>query len=144
MLAGVPLFWLTYSDTLCPVNLVEIAATHVTHGRIATCLGVRLPTRFRILGIRRGESLVRGFASRPVIQNDFINGGFYVMQPEIFGPRYLGNPELAVLEEGVLDALAADEQLVVYPFEGPWQYLDCERDLGPLAQLVTLSAEGEE
>lgn len=141
LLADAPWFWVTYSDTLCRVNLVEMAAAHTGHGRIASCLGVRLPTRFRILGVRRGESVLRGFAQRPVIQNDFINGGFYIFQPEIFGPRYLGNPAHGTLEEPVLDALARDEQLVVYPYEGPWQYLDCERDLGSLARLIDAASE---
>lgn len=86
---------------------------------------------------------MRGFASRPVIQNDLINGGFYILQSEILGPRYLGNPDLHVLEEGVLETLAADGELAVHPFEGPWQYLDCERDLGPLARLAALLPQGD-
>ncbi|MBK8727241.1 MAG: hypothetical protein IPL96_14695 [Holophagaceae bacterium] len=137
-LGNAPWFWVTYSDTLCPVDLQDLANFHLEQGRIATCLAARLPTRFRILGMRRGETLVRGFATRPVIQNDFINGGFYAFQAEIFGPAYLGDADHAVMEEVVLEALAAGDQLVAYPYEGPWQYLDSERDIQLLGRIVPL------
>jgi glucose-1-phosphate cytidylyltransferase len=141
LLEDVPTFWVTYSDTLSPVDLGEMVRAHRSGGKVASCLGARLPTRFRILGMRRGEAMVRGFANRPVIQNDFINGGFYLFQPEIFGDRYLGAPGTEVLEEAVLAALASDGQLVAFPYEGPWQYLDSERDLGQLDRVVALLKE---
>lgn len=140
-LAGAPWFWVTYSDTLCPVDLVDLARFHLDQGRIATCLAARLPTRFRILGMRRGETLVRGFAAQPVIQNDFINGGFYAFNAEIFGEAFLGHSGRPVLEEAVLESLAAAGQLVAYPYEGPWQYLDGERDLRQLEGLIQTMRE---
>lgn len=136
LLAQAPWFWVTYSDTLSTVKLEDLARFHLGHGRRASCLAAQLPTRFRILGMRRGESVVRGFADRPVIQSAFINGGFYAFQPELLGPEYLGDPAHTVLEEAVLGRLVEQGELMAYPFEGEWQYFDGERDLANLGRLV--------
>lgn len=136
LLQKAPWFWVTYSDTLSNVNLRDLAQFHLDHGRVASCLAARLPTRFRILGMRRGEGVVRGFSDQPVIQSGFINGGFYALQPEIFQSAYLGDPTHDVFEESVLDALVEQGQLDAFPHEGHWQYFDCERDLAYLSSLV--------
>lgn len=131
-----PWFWLTYSDTLADVDLAAEARFHEEHGKIATCVAARLPTRFRILGMRRGEAEVRGFARQPVIQNDAINGGFYALRPAVFDGPYLGDPANQVFEEAVLERLSRDGQLMAYVHEGAWQHLDAERDLRYLAELT--------
>lgn len=131
-----PWFWVTYSDTLSDVRLQDLANFHLSHGHVATCLAARLPTRFRILGMRRGEGAVRGFSDKPVIQSGFINGGFYAFRQELFGPNYLGDLSHHVLEDEVLGALVAHEELVGFAFEGKWQYFDCERDLAVLGSLL--------
>jgi glucose-1-phosphate cytidylyltransferase len=116
-----------------------LADFHLREGRIATLVAARVPTRFRVLGLRDDESLVRGFASKSVIQKDFINGGFYCFLPKIFDADYLGvSPEI-VLEDAVLDKLARDRQLTAWTYEGPWQHLDSERDLGKLEALAAQS-----
>lgn len=131
-----PWFWVTYSDTLSTVDLQALADFHLGHGKVATCLAARLPTRFRILGIRRGESEVRGFAARPVIQADYINGGFYAFRQEIFAAPYLECPGSDVLEERVLEALAQNGELMAFAHDGPWQHFDTERDLRLMSELV--------
>ncbi|WP_306598027.1 hypothetical protein [Geothrix sp. 21YS21S-2] len=142
LLRDVPWFWVTYSDTLSHVKLGELARFHLDHGLIATCLAARLPTRFRILGMKRGENLLRGFSDNPVIQNDYINGGFYAFRQELFNPAYLGNPASKVLEDAVLGELVKDGQMMAFPYEGPWHYLDCERDLGYLEALLAAKDNG--
>jgi glucose-1-phosphate cytidylyltransferase len=128
-LKNVQTFGVSYSDTLSTIPLSEVFRFHQSHGKIGTLVASRAPTRFRILGIRLGERQVRGFAKIPVIQNDFINGGFYFFNRGVFNSSYLGKSENTVLEEGVLEALASAGELMAYPYEGSWHYLDCERDL---------------
>ena len=135
-LVGAPWFWATYSDTLSTVDLTAEARFHEEHGRIATCVAAHLPTRFRVLGIRRGEDLVRTFASRPVLQSGTINGGFYALQPVVYGPSYLGDPANQVFETGVLEELARDGHLVAFKHDGAWQHFDAERDLRDLTTIV--------
>jgi glucose-1-phosphate cytidylyltransferase len=135
-LAGADTFAVTYSDTISTVDLAKLGAAHERHGRAATILGVRAPTRFRILGLRPGDPQVRGFAAKPVIQNDFVNGGFYLIDRAVLEEQLLPEREGVVLEETMLEALAAAGELVAYPFEGDWHYLDCERDLRRLEEIA--------
>lgn len=135
-LGAAPIFAATYSDSLSTVDLGAMAAAHLAHGKIATLLAARVPTRFRILGMRPGETIVRGFATKPVIRNDFINGGFYFFRREVLGPDLLGAGRGIVLEETVLDALAARGELIAFPFEGPWRFYDAERDAVALGEMV--------
>ena len=139
LVAAAPWFCVSYSDTLCGADLKQLADFHIRNGKIATLIAARVPTRFRILGLREGESLVRGFAGKSVIQKDYINGGFYCFTQRIFEAAYLGAKEEIVLEEAVLDRLVLDQQLVAWAYEGPWQHLDSERDL---AKLEVLTARG--
>lgn len=132
----VPRFGVTYSDTLASVDPAAVFDEHCSHGKIATLLGTHVPTRFRILGLRRGENVVRGFAGQPVIMNDYINGGFYFFDREIWSDAYLGSHPRLVLEVEALEALAARGELIAYRFEGAWQYLDSERDVAALENLV--------
>lgn len=136
LLGEASVFAVTYSDTLCNVSLSNVLEFHRRHGRLATLLAVRVPTRFRILGMRLGETQVRAFADSPVIRNDYINGGFYFFDRAVLGPGYLGVGTGVVLENSVLETLAASQQLQAYPYEGAWQYLDAERHILPLGRIV--------
>lgn len=123
-------FAVTYSDTLCDVDLRAMLAVHRRHGRLATMLATQMPTRFRILGLRPGDPLVRGFLEKALVENDPINGGFYFFQGAALSERYLGNPAPGlVLETTVLEQLVEDRQLVSHAHGGAWHYLDSERDI---------------
>jgi len=139
-LNNVPIFGLTYSDTLSEIDLSEEFEFHKSHGRIGTLAGARMPTRFRILGIRSGEQIVRGFASTPVIQNDLINGGFYFLNSSIFDAEYLNGEPSIVFEEAVLEKLAYNSQLIAYPLPTHvrWHDLDSERSLDSLLSLAKI------
>lgn len=136
-IAGHPWFCLTYSDTLCDVNLTELQKFHASHGKVATLLAAEYPTRFRILGVRRGEAQVRGFASRPVLGMEPINGGFYFFDERIFAQDFLGGQTgNVVLEDEVLERLVTARQLMAFSHHGTWQNLDSERDIAPLSRLI--------
>lgn len=139
LLGDAPLFCVTYSDTLTTVDLAGIQDAHEKHGAVATLLATKVPTRFRILGMRPGDSHVRGFAAKPVIQNDQINGGFYVFNRAIFVKDYLGAMSPIILEEIVLESLAARGELIAIPCEGSWHFLDSERDLKTLEQIAKVN-----
>jgi glucose-1-phosphate cytidylyltransferase len=138
LLANDPIFAVTYSDTLSNLDLTSELQFHLSHGKVATLAGARIPTRFRILGLRSGDLAVRGFASKPVIQNELINGGFYFFTRTILQPQYLGGGSGIVLEEVILERLAEQLELMAYPMplEAKWHDLDSERSLAPLAALA--------
>lgn len=132
-------FAVTYSDTLSDIDLGAEMRCHKKQGKIATMVAAKLPVRFRVLGIRASEILVRGFAARPVIEGASINGGYYIFSPEFWHAADTLTPKVA-LEEEPLEQLAAAGQLVAYEHKGAWQTCDAERDLLELNRLACLFA----
>jgi glucose-1-phosphate cytidylyltransferase len=128
-------FALTYSDTLSDVDLSAEMRFHKSQGLVATLVATKFPVRFRILGIRSGEAVVRAFASRPVIEAASINGGYYIFTKELWKEIY-GLDRLAVLEDQPLERLAAQRQLAAFEHNGIWQNCDTERDLAELRNLA--------
>lgn len=130
-------FALTYSDTLSDVDLGAEMRFHRSQNLIATLVSARAPMRFRILGIRQGECLVRAFAPRPVIENACINGGYYIFNSAIWDEKY-GVVGKVALENQPLENLAKANQLTAFEHKGAWHYCDSERDLATLQSLATL------
>ena len=128
-------FGVTYSDTLSLQNLDEEFKYHIDSNLTCTITGARLPTRFRLLGIRPGENIVRGIADRPLFKGDYIAGGFYFFKSDIMKDTVWNQETSIALEYQVLDKLTATSQLIMYTYEGDWQYLDCERDLHKIATI---------
>lgn len=128
-------FVLTYSDTLSDVDLSAEMRFHKAQKLVATLVATKLPVRFRVLGIRSGEAVVRAFASRPVIEAASINGGYYIFTKEIWEKVY-GVDAGGALEDKPLDRLAAAGQLAAFEHNGVWQNCDTERDLAELCKLA--------
>lgn len=135
-LGQAPLFCLTYSDTVAALDPAQVVEAHRQDGKLATLVAARIPTRFRILGLRATERQVRGFASRPVIRNEWINGGFYVFDRKVLDNPAFAAGDATVLEEAVLESLVQAGELMSFPHEGEWHYLDSERDLAAIERVV--------
>lgn len=131
-----PSFALTYSDTLCDVDLSAEMRFHKTSGLTATLIATKFPVRFRILGVRAGEMLVRAFASRPVIEAASINGGYYLFTNAVWNPEFAITTDIA-LENQPLEKLAAAGQLISFAHNGSWHTCDAERDLIGLSKLAS-------
>jgi len=116
-------FMLTYGDGVSDVNIKELMAFHRAHGKLATVTAVRPPARFGGLEFK-GDRVVR-FTEKPQIGEGWINGGFFVFEPEIF--RYLQG-DGSVLETEALERLAEEGQLMAYRHERFWQCMDTLRD----------------
>ena len=134
-LADAERFALTYSDTLSDADLGAEMRFHQAQKLAATLVSTRPPVRFRILGIRQGESLVRAFAPRPVIESTCINGGYYIFSPAIWDSIY-GVTQNVALENQPLERLAAASQLAAFEHKGAWHYCDGERDLATLQDIA--------
>ncbi|MCB9683115.1 MAG: hypothetical protein H6733_16745 [Alphaproteobacteria bacterium] len=130
-----------YSDVLSTVDLHAVLAFHRAHGRLATMVGARMPIRFRIVGVRPGETTVRGFASRPVVPSSWINGGYYLFEQAVLDEAWLP-AEVRLLEDDLLARLAAATELELFGFEGAWQYLDGERHVPLMAAIVEATHPG--
>jgi len=135
LLAQAPRFALTYSDTLSDVDLGAEADFHAAQATVATLVSTQCPVRFRILGMRQGESVVRAFAPKPVIEAAAINGGFYLFSNKVWETGF-GVDGSSALEAGPLDKLVAQAQLTAFEHRGQWQHCDAERDLAPLNRIA--------
>ena len=123
-------FMVTYGDGVGSVDISALARFHAQHGRLATVTAVRPPARFGELVLSGSE--VTEFAEKPQTTEGWINGGFFVFEPGIFG--YLDGDDTA-LEHAPLRRLAADGELLAFRHEGFWQPMDTLREKEQLEQL---------
>jgi glucose-1-phosphate cytidylyltransferase len=121
---------LTYGDGLSDVNIADVLSFHRRHGKLATITAVNPPARFGTMSFD-GDRVVE-FAEKSQTSEGWVNGGFFVFEPRIFD--YLGDDK-TVLEEGPLERLATDGQLMAYRYRGFWQCMDTLRDKNRLEDL---------
>lgn len=125
-------FFFTYGDGVADVDLNKLLDFHKSHGKICTITAVRPGARFGGLGIQAGR--ITEFKEKLSSQAGWINGGFMVMEPEIFD--YLED-DSTILEQSPMERLAAAGQLMAYQHEGFWQCMDTIRDRELLEHLWT-------
>ncbi|MBW8015816.1 MAG: glucose-1-phosphate cytidylyltransferase [Planctomycetes bacterium] len=120
-------FMLTYGDGVSDINVSELIKFHEKSGKIATVTAVRPPARFG--GMEIDADAVIDFKEKPQIGEGWINGGFFVFEPEIFD--YL-HGDMTVLEGDPMENLVKDGQLAAYRHTGFWQCMDTLRDKNSL------------
>ena len=123
-------FLLTYGDGLSNVNLDELLSFHEAHGKMVTVTAVHPGARFGELEIE--EKQVKSFKEKPQTGKGWINGGFFVIEPEFFD---FIEGEQTVLEQAPLEKAAAAGELMAFQHEGYWQCMDTKRDRDTLEEL---------
>ncbi len=123
-------FCFTYGDGLADVNINALIAHHRQQGTIATVTAVQPPGRFGALEI--DGSHARSFEEKPRGDGSWLNGGFFVLSPEV--GRYIEN-DLTVWEREPVSKLAREGQLASFRHEGFWQAMDTLRDRNELERL---------
>lgn len=118
-------FMLTYGDGLSNVCIGELVEFHKAHGKLATVTAVQPPGRFGALDIA-GDQNVRGFQEKPAGDGGFINGGFFVLNKQVF--KYIENSDDLIWERQPLQSLASDGELFAFTHKGFWQPMDTLRD----------------
>nr|WP_246211104.1 glucose-1-phosphate cytidylyltransferase [Phytoactinopolyspora alkaliphila] len=123
-------FMLTWGDGVSDVNLDALMAFHRSHGKIATLTAVRPPARYGHL-VTDGDQIVE-FSEKPQIGEGWINGAFFVLEPEVFD--YIDG-DATQFEKEPLEGLAKDGQLMAYRHYGFWQCMDTMREKHILEEL---------
>lgn len=123
-------FMMTYGDGVADVNISELMGFHRSHGKLATITAVSPAARFG--GLTFDGNVVTRFAEKPRIGEGWINGGFFVLEPEVLD--YIESDDTA-FERGPLERLAEDGQLMAYHHRGFWQCMDTLRDVRMLEQI---------
>lgn len=125
-------FHLTYGDGLANINISELVSFHKKHGKLATVSAVRPPSRFGEMILSGNEVCV--FDEKPQMNEGYINGGFFVLNKDIF--KYLTPDENCDFEFGPLQRVVKEKQLQAFIHNDFWQCMDNVRERDYLEKLV--------
>jgi glucose-1-phosphate cytidylyltransferase len=121
----------TYGDGLGNVNINTLLNFHKQQGRLATVTAVRPPARFGLLESSNG--LVTNFTEKNQADGGWINGGFFVLEPDV--KDYILQ-DMEPFETGALPKLVSGSNLSAYHHEGFWQPMDTLREKQELAKMA--------
>ena len=124
-------FMMTYGDGVCNVDLDALVKFHKSHGKTATITTVNIGQVKGVLDIDQDNNIT-SFREKDDSDGSLINGGFMVLNPEIF--QYLDGDE-TVFEQGPMQRLAAEGQLKSFYHDGFWQCMDTQREMKKLEEL---------
>lgn len=116
-------FMLTYGDGVADINIDVLTKFHQNHGKMVTVTAVHPSARFGELEIE-GKN-VKTFQEKPQVTHGWINGGFFVCEPEFFN---LIKDDSTILESEPLENVAKQNELMAYKHKGFWQCMDTKRD----------------
>jgi glucose-1-phosphate cytidylyltransferase len=123
-------FLLTYGDGLSDIDIEALVDFHKSHGKMVTVSAVHPGARFGELDM--DGDIVTSFKEKPQITQGWINGGYFVMEPEFFD---LIKDDSTILEKYPLEKAAEMGELMSYQHDGFWQCMDTKRDRDSLEEL---------
>ena len=125
-------FCMTYGDGVADVDIGALIEFHKRSAVLATVTAVAPPGRFGVLSIDPETDLVGSFREKSNRDSGLINGGFFVLEPEVYD--YIAGDD-TVWEREPLERLAREHRLAAYRHEGFWQNMDTLRDKHVLEDL---------
>lgn len=128
---GKETFMMSYGDGLSDVNLKKLFYFHKKNKKIATLTAVRPPARFGALKIKNHDVIY--FKEKSKLDEGWINGGFFVLEPEFFK---LIRDDKTYLERGPLEKATQKKQLAAFKHKGFWQCMDTKRDKDKLDKIL--------
>ena len=123
-------FMMTYGDGLSNVNLKKLLKFHKKNKKLVTLTAVRPPARFGALKLK--GQYVSHFKEKSKLDEGWINGGFFVMEPKFL--KFIKNDN-TYLEREPLEMVTKKKQLAAFRHEGFWQCMDTKRDKDKLNQI---------
>tara|TARA_Y100000996_G_C22550957_1_gene653689 strand:+ start:1970 stop:2677 length:708 start_codon:yes stop_codon:yes gene_type:complete len=124
-------FCLTYGDGVSNVNIKDLISFHKSNESVATLTAIHPPERFGVLDI--SGKYVTEFHEKHRGESSWINGGFFVFEPQIFD--YLKEGDSTILERKPLETLASEKKLTAFKHNGFWYPMDTLRDKNYLENL---------
>jgi glucose-1-phosphate cytidylyltransferase len=125
-------FMLTYGDAVADVNIAELLKFHKKHGKIATMTAVNIGQQFGVMDIEE-DGRISQFREKNNIDGGVINGGYMIMEPEIF--NYIEGDE-TVFEKKPIETVSSEGQLMAYRHKGFWKCMDTQRDKMKLEEMI--------
>jgi len=124
-------FLMTYGDGVSNVNIKELVKYHKRKKKLITLTAVRPPARFGALKIKNGKVLY--FKEKSKLDESWINGGFFVIEPQFL--KYLKNDN-TYLERDPIEKACKQNQLNAFKHHGFWQCMDTKRDKDYLEKIL--------
>lgn len=124
-LIGDETFCMTYGDGVTNIDLRDEIEFHRRHGALATVAAVQPPGRFGAFLLGEDESKIEQFKEKPLGDGAWVNGGFFVLEPQVFD--YIDG-DMVTFEEEPMQRLSQEGQLHAYKHPGFWQSMDSLRD----------------
>lgn len=118
-------FYFTYGDCVTDVDMNELLAFHREQGALATLTAVQPPGRFGTIVLEPDQTMISAFMEKPRGDGAWINGGFFVLEPEAVD--YVEGNSTS-WEREPLEELARQNRLAAYKHRGYWQNMDTLRD----------------
>ncbi len=118
-------FMLTYGDGVGTIDIKKLTEYHKQHGKICTVTSVQPQGRFGALNIL-SDSTVHSFFEKPKGDGSWINGGYFVCEPQIFD--YIKDGDSTVWEQGPMEAIAQNGQMSAFKHTGFWRPMDTLKD----------------
>ena len=128
---GKETFMMTYGDGLSNINLKKLLKFHKKNKKLVTLTAVRPPARFGALKLK--GQYVNYFKEKSRLDEGWINGGFFVMEPEFL--KLIKNDN-TYLEREPLEKVTKKRQLAAFRHEGFWQCMDTKRDKDKLNKIL--------
>jgi glucose-1-phosphate cytidylyltransferase len=125
-------FMLTYGDGVSNINIKELVSFHSSHGKFCTVTSVQPSGRFGALNIL-GDQSVHSFMEKPKGDGAWINGGFFVCEPEVF--NYLDKGDATVWEQAPMERIANEGHMSAYKHSGFWRPMDTLKDKHDLNEM---------
>lgn len=129
-------FFFTYGDGVADIDISGLLSFHLSTGKLATVTAVRPPGRFGALSIKN-DSEVSAFLEKPEGDGNWINGGYFVLEPDVLD---LIDGDDTAWEQEPMSALAHQGQLSAFRHTGIWQPVDTLRDK---EQLISIWESGK-
>ena len=123
-------FMLTYGDGVGDINIKELVEFHKNHGKLATVTATQPEGRFGALKLENNK--VANFAEKMDNRNSWINGGFFVLEPEVI--NYIKD-DTTIWEREPLEKLSKDGELMAYFHNGFWKPMDKLKDKMELEEM---------
>lgn len=124
-------FMMTYGDGVADIDIMALLNFHKAHKRYATITSVQPTGRYGAMDIGEDDR-VSSFVEKPKGDGSWVNGGFFVLEPQIFD--YIDGDEI-IWEKEPLENITRDKQLVAYKHKGFWKCMDTLRDKVELENL---------
>lgn len=125
-------FCMTYGDGVSDIDIRTLVKFHRDEKSLVTLTAVKPPGRFGAFKMDAGQTKISSFKEKPKGDGAWINGGFFILEPEVF--NYIED-DLTIWEQGPMEKLAAEGSLAAFKHTGFWHPMDTLRDKTTLEKL---------